>query len=325
MITGKGMYIWNAWNTEGGNADQALAFAKEAGFTHVLIKIADGPWTHNIKDNVDYALRFCETFKRGGLFVFGWQYVYGRNPEAEADMAVRRVLECGVDGFVVNAEVEYKYKPDQATRYMKRLRNALKDDYLIGLSSYRFPNIHREFPFNQFLEYCDVNLPQVYWMKATNAGQQLLTSINQCRQSWLVQRPILPTGAAFQEHGWRPTPEQVFEFLNTAKQVVHGANFWVWEHARRLSDVWQVLRNYQWEEGMTEQSVMNNARLRVVVPSLNVRSGPGVNWARVGQLVNGSEVAVEAISVEGPSRVWIKHSIGWSALVYDRSIFLQGV
>ncbi len=70
---------------------------------------------------------------------------------------------------------------------------------------------------------------------------------------------------------------------------------------------------------------MSPIRLRVIGQVLNIRSGPAVSFARVGELRQGSEVTVEAIKVEGANRVWVKHAAGWSALVYDGKMFMQGL
>lgn len=68
---------------------------------------------------------------------------------------------------------------------------------------------------------------------------------------------------------------------------------------------------------------INAARLQVVVPVLNIRQGPAVSFARIGDLRQGSQVVVEAIKVESARRVWAKHSAGWSAVVYDGNVFMR--
>jgi lysozyme len=66
-------------------------------------------------------------------------------------------------------------------------------------------------------------------------------------------------------------------------------------------------------------------RLQVTVPVLNVRQAPSSSSARVGQLAQGTIVNIEDIHVEGPARVWVKHSAGWSAIVYDGSVLMREV
>ena len=87
-------------------------------------------------------------------------YIYGNYPDQEADIAVKRAIELGVDGFVVNAEHEFKQpnKAGAASRFMNNLRSNL-GSMPIALSSYRFPSYHASFPFTNFLERCDYNMP----------------------------------------------------------------------------------------------------------------------------------------------------------------------
>jgi len=310
MIGNKGMYIWNVRNTEGGNPGTIARLAVEAGLSHVLVKIADGTGTLNVRDGIDQARFVIDALRGVGVTVWGWQYVYGHNPAGEADIAIRRCLELSVDGFVVNAEVEYKHRPRQAAAYMSRLRNGV-GGLPIGLSTYRFPSFHREFPFNQFLELCDVNMPQVYWMQASNAGAQLRASIAEYRGSQFVQRPIIPTGAAFREHGWQPTPGQVREFLTVAKELCAGANFWVWEHTRRIPELWDEIQSFNWAVTVPTPAPFPSPtpaptgyRYRVLTDTLNVRRMPSargntpIRQLRKGDVVNLVEVAGSDVWIE---------------------------
>ncbi|MEW6649313.1 MAG: hypothetical protein AB1453_03885 [Chloroflexota bacterium] len=307
---GVGMYIWNVRRTEGGDAEAIGRVAVEAGLSHAWVKIADGTRAFNVGAEADLARLAIEALKSAGVQVFGWQYVYGWQPEAEADAAIRRIVELGVDGFVVNAEVEYKHRPGQASRYMRRLRGAI-GDMPVGLSSYRFPRIHPEFPWNAFLDRCDFNAPQVYWMQAINAAGQLRESIRQFQQGSLARRPIIPTGAAFQEHGWRPTALQVEEFLREADATCEAVNFWAWEHARRLSDIWAVIRDFEWgEPGHEPEPPPDGAVVayRAMVDGLNVRRMPSISGNTPVRTLRRGEV-VRMIGAGG-SDAWIEIAPG---------------
>lgn len=91
----------------------------------------------------------------------------------------------------------------------------------------------------------------------------------------------------------------------------------------------ELRRRYSASEGVpTEQNdsaAAGGPRLKVVVPTLNVRLGPAVSSAKIGELKNGAETIVEAIKVESPNRVWVKHHTGWSALVYDGQVMMREV
>ena len=250
-LTGKGYYIHIVKQCENGDPDRIAALAREANLSHVLVKIADGAFPYNVDlDNgYDYARPAIKKLQDQNIQVWGWQYVYGDYPDQEAEIAVKRATELGVDGFVVNAEIQYekKAKASAAKRYMTILRNNL-GQMPIALSSFRYPSYHINLPWSEFLEYCDYNMPQIYWVKShNNAGEQLQRSVNEFKQIRPF-RPIIPTGPTYKESGWVPSKAEVIEFMTTAKQLgLSAVNFWYWDGARRyMPDYWDLVRDYQY-------------------------------------------------------------------------------
>ncbi|GAB4523470.1 MAG: hypothetical protein Fur0018_06310 [Anaerolineales bacterium] len=249
-ITGKGYYIWKIAQCEGGNVQAIAQTARQAGLTYVLIKVANGVSTYNFdwQHKIDMVPPLVQALKAQGLQAWGWQYVYGNDPLQEADMAIARVTQLGLDGFIVNAEAEYKQpgKAAAAETYMKRLRKALPNTPL-GLSSYRFPSYHPQLPWKEFLTYCDYNMPQVYWMQNHNPAAQLRQTVREF-QGRTPMRPLVPTGATFSEHNWTPAETEVLEFLNTAQSLnLPAVNFWSWDAARpALPSLWTVVANFPW-------------------------------------------------------------------------------
>ncbi len=253
VLQGKGMYVWKIASCEAGDVNKISATARASGYTHVLIKIANGTAPYNVEYNtgIDHAARLSSALHNEGIQAWGWHYVYGTNPTGEASKAIQRIQETGVDGYVIDAESEYKQpgRRDAAKRFMSHLRSSLAT-FPIALSSFRYPSYHPELPWREFLEKVDYNMPQVYWMQAHNPGQQLIQSVRQF-QAMVPFRPILPTGAAFGEHGWKPTAGEVLKFLETAKELkLSAANFWEWSHARdntKLPDIWNTISDFRWE------------------------------------------------------------------------------
>lgn len=245
LPSGKGMYIWKAIDCEVGNPDAIADLAVLAGFGHVLIKIADGYGPYNISVNLPAIVR---AIQQRGLQAWGWHYVYGSNPLAEADKAIERISYSGVDGYVIDAEEEYKLpgKSVSAAAFGARLRFALPR-FPIGLSTYRYPTYHREFPWMEFRDFVDFDMPQVYWEQAHNPADQLLRSYNEY-QAFSRRLPYVPTGAAYINGGWAPTPSDVNAFLARAHEMgLAGANFWEWANARRnLPAVWAAISAYSW-------------------------------------------------------------------------------
>ena len=68
-LTGKGMMIWKIPSCEEGNPSKIASVAKAAGFTHVLIKIADGTYSYNINrtTNIDLVPPVVSALKAQGL------------------------------------------------------------------------------------------------------------------------------------------------------------------------------------------------------------------------------------------------------------------
>lgn len=247
-LTGKGFFIWQIPNCEDGDVEKIADLAKEAQLSHVLIKIADTKYRYQIYDGVDKAPALVDALRKRQIAVWGWQYVKGDDPIGEANQAIKRVKQFNLDGFVIDAEAEYKKegKVNAARRYMMRLRESLPDTP-IALSSYRYPSIHGQIPWSEFLKGCDYNMPQVYWMQADNPGEQLRSCVRQFSELEPV-RPVIPTGAAFRERGWEPTPEEVLEFLDTAQDLnLSAANLYSWDSCREhLPEVWELIRDYVW-------------------------------------------------------------------------------
>ena len=258
-LTGKGYYIWQLKHCENGDPDRITALAKEANLSHVLIKIADGAFPYNIDLNngFDYARPTIQKLQRQNVAVWGWQYVYGNYPDQEAEIAVSRALDLGVNGFVVNAEKEYSSlaKAPAASRYMNILRNNL-GSMPLALSSYRYPTYHRNLPWVNFLDRCDYNMPQIYWVLShNNADEQLQRSVNEFRNIRPF-RPIIPTGPTFKQDGWVPQKEDVIKFMEAAKKLnLTAVNFWYWEGCRRyMPDYWNLVRDYQYDEPQQQAS-----------------------------------------------------------------------
>lgn len=250
-LEGKGMFIWKVPRIEGGNPKTVATVAKAAGFSHVLVKIANGPYTYNgtWNDPTDYTTPLVNELRNMGVKIWGWHYVYGDDPLGEANIAIRRINQYNLDGYVIDAEQEYKKdgRRSAAKSFMSRLRSALPS-LDIALSSYRFPTYHPQIPWSEFLNGCTYNMPQVYWMKATNAADQLVRCVKEF-QNISPSRPIIPTGAAFSEKGWQPTAAEVLDFLKTAKSLnLQAVNFWEWYDARAgvMPNVWEVIRDFPW-------------------------------------------------------------------------------
>jgi len=249
-LTGKGMMIWQIPNCESGNVTTIANMAAAGGFSHILIKIADGSYAYNRDKTTgaDLIPPLVSALRAKGIGVWGWHYIYGVNPTGEASIAISQMKKYGMDGYVIDAEAEFEKSgmTTAASTYMSALRAGLPSTP-IALCSFRWPTYHPSFPWKAFLDKCDLNMPQVYWMSAHNPATQLTRSLTEF-QAISPFRPLTPTGPAFYESSWAPTADEVVSFLNTAKNLgMTAANFFSWDDCRKnLPAVWTAIYNYSW-------------------------------------------------------------------------------
>lgn len=246
------MFIWKIQNCHNGSISEITRRAVRANYSHVLIKIANGIYSYNYdwESKIDLVPPLVSALKNEGIQVWGWHYLFGDQPWEEAAKAISRIRELNVDGYVLDAEGHYKGKYISAVTFMDQLTKAITD-IPIALSSYRYPSYHPTVPWNQFLKKCDLNMPQVYWMFADNPGAQLKKSIADYMNLQYTP-PIFPTGAAYTEHGWTPTLNEVVEFMKEVKALnLPGFNFWEWGnlHTDLPEDYYRVIRDFDWESG----------------------------------------------------------------------------
>ncbi|MFH1908967.1 MAG: hypothetical protein ABIL11_16575 [Chloroflexota bacterium] len=248
-LQGKGFYTLLLPECEAGDPLAITCAARDAGLSHVLVKIADGTQPFGLDaTGQDLSLPVIQALHAAGIAVWGWHAVYGDDPTGEAALAIIRVQELALDGYVLSAGAAYEQadKAQAARAFMTALRADW--DVPIALSSYRFPNFHPELPWAAFLEKCDAVMPQVYWEAAHNAGSQLRESLRQYK-ALPNARPCIPTGAAYGRlGGWAPNLEDVADFINTAKDLgVEAVNFYSWDTCRSyLSPVWDLIANFAW-------------------------------------------------------------------------------
>jgi len=248
---GKGFYIWKIPGCENGYPLAIAETAYQAGLTHVLIKIANGIYDYNYDpvSRKDLVAPVANALHARGIAVWGWHYVFGDLPRDEANAAIRQINKLPLDGYVIDAESEYKNKYTPCRIFMGELRNALPD-FPVALSSYRYPKYHMELPWNDFLKYCDYNMPQVYWEQSHNPDYQLERSLNEFKTAVQPFRPYIPTGAAYCAGGWCPTVADIKQFMDKAVDLKMTAiNFWSWDYARlKLPHIWNAIAAYEWPD-----------------------------------------------------------------------------
>ncbi|MBN2470669.1 MAG: peptidoglycan DD-metalloendopeptidase family protein [Anaerolineae bacterium] len=274
MLSGKGIFIWEIAQCDGGEPARLVALARAAGIGHVIFKLSDGTFNYPIPARdpggalelkTDAAIR---AFKNAGIPVWGLAHVYGSDPVMEAHRAASRVLRWRLDGLVVNPQIQFTGQQAKAREFMSTLRRDLGPDVPLAFSLFRLPDSvdspaapqDDRFPVDAFAAPADILMPQVFWI-ARDGGDPagtLRESYRQYRERY-PNKPYIPTGAAFGERygtlEWSATPAQIELFLGQARALgFEAANFWSWQHARNDrnnpryagTQLWDALAAYPW-------------------------------------------------------------------------------
>jgi hypothetical protein len=252
-LEGKGFFIWKIPSCEGGNVNSIADQAQASHLTHVLIKIANGVASSNVDTGTgfDHVPGLVQALHLRGIQAWGWHYIYGANPLGEARKAIERIQQLNLDGYVADAEAEFKQagKEAAARTFMTEMRRVYPS-LPMGFSSYRYPSYHAAVPYRAFLEKCDYAMPQVYWEQSHNPGVQLSKSVQEYSAIY-PYRPVIPTGPAYKTGGWAPTEADIKEFLDTAVGLnLTAANFFSWDACRvTLGNLWTKIGEYSWAGG----------------------------------------------------------------------------
>lgn len=349
---GLGVYIWTLpriYDACGGSAAGVADKLAAGGIGHVMIKVADGTSAF-VEGSSDLISPLIRELRARDIQVWGWQYVYGRFPLAEANRSVEMINKYDLEGFVINAEVEYKNRSGQAVEYVLALQ-AGAPQVTLALSSYRFPTLHREFPWRQFLSRVDLHMPQVYWLGAHNPSAQLRRCVAEFENGEWPLCPIIPTGAAYLDNvtidpetgrWWQATPEDVAGFLATAEDMgFEAANFWeLGNMLEYVPELWEeMVAKNPWanlehipspdplpdpppEGGGSEVYREGTHRFLELTENvnswLNLRSGPGVGYAKIGRILPGETAEVLEVDESMSPEIWVRVGVSqWCCLVYQ--------
>ncbi len=118
-IQAKGMWIWELWVANSGNLTAVTDKLKTVGVTWAVIKMGDSNSDYNSSGKLLYSWASAyggmdsvvSIFHRNGIKLLGYQYVYGvaqyGGGLSEADVANRILSVKGIDGLVIDAEIQY--------------------------------------------------------------------------------------------------------------------------------------------------------------------------------------------------------------------------
>lgn len=357
---GTGFYIWQIKSLL--PVERAIEALKRAKASWVSIKVADGNTIYNrikadgtsSRDDA-FLLQYIAALRAAGISVGGWQYIYPlptANPGSQSGLAGERFVKLDLDHFLVDAEHDRRQKaywitledgsPNlqrnySATQYMGTLKpNGIPSVAPVALSSHRFPEFFVGFPFRQFAHgrgdaAKDFVAPQVYWEGAHNPVTQLLRCLEEYEQAIGSGFTYVPIGSTYAagDPVWEPTIDDLQAFIAKAKELgCPGWGFWSLD--------WIVNHDKTaWLDAIAGEvtpptppppptPVEPGLHFRVTAPVLNIRSGPGTQYADIGDLYEGQILTAQNIAAIGEA--WVEFEPGkWAALKAGGKQYLEVV
>ncbi len=276
---GKSIYFWHPDNFPSWTPEAMAGYTVALDVESVALKLANGNSLYGDRG------RLVDAFGAQGLRVGGWQYYYsgvrfisptsseyrltGITPENEVEYSKLAIEQYNPAYWIIDAEREFKVngQADRAKRLMLALMPFCHARNIpVGLSSYRFPEVHREFPWYEFATVAggvDFQYPQVYWNKPALGfpGYGPLVELDksywQYRDmyaSWKIPLPpYIPVGRAYVGDGYAvpgPSAAEITIFMNEAvKQQLAGFSFWNVDSLHRHeggAERYAAISQYKW-------------------------------------------------------------------------------
>jgi len=246
---GKGMWIWQFANTDGGDAAAIVAAASRAHLHQLWLRVAD---SQNGFYGSDTLKELVPLAHRNGIEVIGWGFPYLYDPVADAAWTVQALdwsyAGTRLDGFSPDIETASEGVDLTAHRvqvYLSLVRHERPNDLLVATV---FPPNDSEwvtYPYQTIAPYVDAFAPMVYWgceQPAVGAAQAL------ARLRALAPVHLIGQAYNMAAEGGRtapPSPAEITAFLVAARQGgALGASFWSWQAID--TDEWAAMAAYTW-------------------------------------------------------------------------------
>ena len=247
--TGKGMWIWNFADTDGGDPAAIVAAAAHAGLRQLWVRVAD---SQNGFYGADVLSRLVPLAHEHGIAVIGWGFPYFYDPAGDAKWTLEALdwSDAGVslDGFSADIETGSEGVDLTAQRvqlYLSIVRHDRPDALLVATVYPPTDSQWATYPYRTIAPYVDAFAPMVYWgcEQPVLAAQQALSRLG-------TLGPVHLIGQAYNmapENGRTaaPSPAEISAFLVAARQGgAVGASFWSWQSID--PDEWSALSAFPW-------------------------------------------------------------------------------
>jgi hypothetical protein len=243
---GKGVYVWQPGNIQGGNPEAIAARLEMAGVQTAVVKICDG---FKVLGGMEPLI---QTLRNHNIRVGAWGYSYlNRAPIQEAYVVAEACHRYQPDFYLIDVEIEVEGNHGGARLFLNQLRPSTAG-LPLGLNSFWNVRLHPSFPWVDFMKNVDFVCPQVY-----GHGQDPVGKLTESQQTYgdVPDAPHVPmpvvAGDMHTFRGMRPTPEQVWQFLSAADAdpFIQGVIMWAADDTETTPDLWQAFSSYRWMNG----------------------------------------------------------------------------
>jgi hypothetical protein len=163
-----GVWIWRLAKIDPHYLDRLEA----AHCRRVYLKVFDDKNVTTVEDffwDFQCSNAVIKKFNNKGIDVVGWGYHFDQRksiPVKEEAEAVKRAIECGLTGYVIDveAEVESLRTHTPLKELLEALRSAVGDKFL-GYTSFGHPGLHSQVPWKLLDDGTDIAFPQIYFEK----------------------------------------------------------------------------------------------------------------------------------------------------------------
>lgn len=250
-VQGKGMWIWQWPQTEGGSAAAVVRRARAAGLQQLWVRVGDSRDGFYAADELAALVPAAHS---AGIAVIAWGFPFLYDPVDDAAWSTEVLAWRGpggarVDGFSADIETASEgvmLSDLRVAVYLGLVRQRSADRPLVGTV---YPPTDRwwssSYPFLTIGRYVDAFAVMEYWecRQPGDAAAQALARLAPLRPVHLVGQAF-----SFGPAGGRvPAPSAAEEqrFLDTARDGgAVGASFWVWQLMN--AEEWSTVGGYTW-------------------------------------------------------------------------------
>lgn len=249
-VAGKGMWIWQYSQTDGGRTAEIVASARAAGLHQLWVRVGDS-------ENGFYAASVLSSLvpaaHAAGLAVIGWGFPYLYDPVGdahwtEAALDWRGPGGQGMDGFSADVETASEgvdLTARRASLYLGLVRQAHPHSLLVGTVFPPTDSQWATYPYAAIAPYVDVLAPMVYWgcTQPEAEADQALSRLSPLAPVHLIGQAydMAPVGG----RAGSPTPAEITAFLEAAERGgALGGSFWSWQSINGAE--WNAVLAYPW-------------------------------------------------------------------------------